>query len=144
MRTLFIFLFVIVIIPLSIFGIPLDTSFQTTSNTLKQYHISINDVGLSALGFECQLRNGETVSRLINPGDESVIDLHVDDNDAMFVPCNFYWSRHDRNIHVYDKSLKKQCGDALVNTCKWKISSDGFYVYDISQNPPNFVKMYGW
>ncbi|CAI9296735.1 unnamed protein product [Lactuca saligna] len=142
MKAFFAFLFVIVIISRSVLGIHLDPNFQT--NTRKQYKISINDVGLWALGFECQINGGQTVSRLINPGDESLFEFHAGDGDATFVPCDFYWGKKDRNIHVYDDSLKKQCGDNLVNTCKWKISSDGFYVYDISQNPPTFVKMNDW
>ena len=142
MKVFFAFVFVIVIIARSVLGIRLDTNFQT--NTVKQYNISINDVGLWGLGFECQIEGGEMVYRLINPGDESFFEFHANDGDATFVPCEFYWTKSDKNIHVYDDSLKKQCGDDLVNTCKWKVSSDGFYVYDISQNPPNFVKMYDW
>ncbi|CAH1440014.1 unnamed protein product [Lactuca virosa] len=143
MKVFIVFVFLIVIISRSVLGIPLATKFQTPGN-FKQYNISINDEGLWALGFECQLESGEEEFHLINPGDESIIEVHVEDNDVTSVPCLFYWSKKDRNVHVFDQNLKKHCGDDLVNTCKWKISSDAFYIYDVSQDPPDFVKIYDW
>ncbi|KAL4582756.1 hypothetical protein LXL04_007315 [Taraxacum kok-saghyz] len=141
MKIFFVFLFGIVTITRSGLGLRLDTNFQTTTTIPKHYNISINDVGLWALGFECRLKGDETISHLINPGDESIIEFQADDNDGVSVPCVFYWSKQDMHIHVFDQSLKKQCGDDLVNTCRWKISIDGFYVYDgrkRTEHPTNY------
>lgn len=144
MKTLFVFLIVIAVIASSSSSIGLSNDVQTPITILKQYNISINDVELWALGFDCQSEDQYIGSHLINPGKDIVIEFHGDNNDATNVSCLFYWNKKDKNINVYDKSLKKLCGGDLVNTCNWLIMSDGFYLYDNSQNPSKYVKMYDW
>ncbi|PWA89077.1 hypothetical protein CTI12_AA115360 [Artemisia annua] len=144
MKTLFVFLYAIVIIVPSSSSIRPDVNFHNPIATHKHYNISIKDAGLWALGFSCYSGKKYITSHLINPGNESVIEFHANKNDATTVSCDFYWSKKDMNIHVYDKSLKKQCGDGLVNTCNWIVTSDAFYLFDVSQQPSKFVRMHDW
>lgn len=136
MKGFSVFFFLIVIIILYSSGI----STSDIQPITQHYNVSINDVGLWALKLHGHSRYVDLGSHTLNPGEEYIFSLDLDNGEDTIYSCDFHWNARDKSIDIYDKSL----GDYLNNTCEWIILSDGFYVFDISQNPQKFIKMYEW